>query len=54
MTYDFGKYASCMFYIHKIFTYEFIAKNNFLTVVCAKGGFYSPLYMRHMILTYDV
>ena len=33
----------CFLYI-KFSTYEFIAKNNFLTVVCAKGGFYSPLY----------
>ena len=32
----------CFLYI-TFSTYEFIANNNFLSVVCAKVGFYSPL-----------
>ena len=51
LTYDIcmgNRLHVCFIYI-KFFTYVFMAINNFVPVVCAKGGFYTPWYnLGHM------
>ena len=53
MTYVLGNRLYVCFLYIKFFTNDFKAQNNFLNVVCAKEGFYSPLCMTYVAYDFD-